>query len=181
MSANTPIEPGLVKRELLDAVAEEHIVLHGHLAHIAQTSQIDWSRGSRDLWKLWQSELRGFKAPPPEPTPTSYDEARIALAMFQRAVEELTATASEPTEADSTESVVVDPRDVAILRALDKRAPQLCYLVDLEAEDCGTRKTISKRLTKLVEKDLAVRPDGERTGATITPAGRQLLLRCPPS
>jgi hypothetical protein len=79
-----------VKRKLLDAVADEHTVLHGHLNHMTGKTQIDWSAGTRELWKLWQRELRGFKAPPPEPTPTGYDAARDALALFQRAVEKLT-------------------------------------------------------------------------------------------
>jgi len=84
------VDLGQVKRKLLDAVADEHAVLHGYLDHMTGKTQIDWSAGTRELWKLWQRELRGFKAPPEEPTPTGYDEARVALALFQRAVDNLT-------------------------------------------------------------------------------------------
>jgi hypothetical protein len=91
-----PLDLGRVKRKLLDAVADEHMVLHGYLDHMTGTT-IDWSAGTRELWKLWQRLLLEYKAPPPEPRPTGYDEARIALTLFQRAVEELT-DSSPPEE-----------------------------------------------------------------------------------
>jgi hypothetical protein len=88
---------------------------------------------------------------------------------------------AEPQPAPSvppTSSAVVDTIDVAILRALDKYAPQLRDNYDLEGDTNTTRKTIGPRLTTLIEQGLAERPKGPRKGATITSAGKNLLLKC---
>jgi hypothetical protein len=78
--------PAHVKRKLIDAVRQEQLTL---LLLASSATAVDWSAGIHELWELWRGELRETVAPPPRPDATNYHEARDALDLFHRAVEEL--------------------------------------------------------------------------------------------
>jgi len=71
--------------------------------------------------------------------------------------------------------VAIDYEDETILRHLSKTSPRLQTVYDIEAETRITKKTVSKRLTALIETGLAERPKGKRSGITITSTGRGVL------
>lgn len=78
-----------------------------------------------------------------------------------------------PTE----NSYPIDAEDLQILQALQKLSPKVLNLYDLEEESRVGRKTAGKRVNAMIEHGLIVRPKGPKGGATITPAGSDLLAR----
>lgn len=68
--------------------------------------------------------------------------------------------------------LALDDEDRIILDTLYKKRPQLCTILDI---DGVSNKTAGQRLNRLIELRYAVRPKGKRSGATLTPAGVQLI------
>jgi hypothetical protein len=69
--------------------------------------------------------------------------------------------------------------DLRILKSLNSKAPLRRTLYDIVADTEISRKTVGIRLNKLIERNLACRPDGERKGATITDRGQEILKNLP--
>jgi hypothetical protein len=69
----------------------------------------------------------------------------------------------------------ITTEDELILQALSRWHPRLTGQHDLDAESEVSRKTISKRLPKLLDAGLIVQPDGLRKGVAISARGLALL------
>jgi hypothetical protein len=75
--------------------------------------------------------------------------------------------------------LTADDEDILILRALHEAAPRRLTTYEIEAATDVTRKTVGKRLVKLIDRDLVIRPDGPKGGATITQPGQEFLAKLP--
>jgi DNA-binding MarR family transcriptional regulator len=99
---------------------------------------------------------------------------------------EATATKQDPQNqpliphAEPTLPPLTD-EDFAILTYLREQHPRLRSLTDVEAGAMVSRKTAGERITKLIAAGLATRPEGERAGVGLTPAGESLLAKLPAS
>jgi hypothetical protein len=87
---------------------------------------------------------------------------------------ELAQTRESPDEQDI---YALDDEDILILRALAKNRA-LMVQVDIEANSGVTRKTISKRIPKLLNAKLVEQP-GKKAGIVITNQGLKALSRLP--
>ena len=76
---------------------------------------------------------------------------------------------------DTTAPLALDDEDFSILSELNQEPPRLLTTYDLEQACLVTRKTVGRRLHRLIERGLAIRPQGDRAGATITDLGKNLL------
>ena len=102
----------------------------------------------------------------------SSHEARIQqrrIAVLSRLVDKL-----ESLHAFSRTNIDLTSDHVQILRFLAQQKV-LTKQVDFEIAVQRCRKTVGKRLRELRSYGLVVRPRGQRTGETITEAGRQIL------
>ena len=94
-----------------------------------------------------------------------------------RTLQALAPKDSEPAIMPASPSV--DDEDIRILYALQKQAPRLCTLYDIETDASVSRKTVGQRLNNLIDAGLAQRPRGPNQGATIIAKGAELLKKFP--
>jgi predicted transcriptional regulator len=78
------------------------------------------------------------------------------------------------------EQVTVTQRELSVLRALRTRHPVLMTNVEIEVAAELSKVTVQSVVNRVIEKELAHRPEGPKEGATITPLGIALLDRIPP-
>jgi hypothetical protein len=72
---------------------------------------------------------------------------------------------------------VLDNTEVAILSLLREKHPVLVRNVDVEVAAQLSKQKVGEVITALIAKDLVIRPQGERKGATLTPQAITLLDR----
>jgi hypothetical protein len=83
----------------------------------------------------------------------------------------------EEAEARFNPLPTLDATKLAVLRFLGKTAPRLVLNADIEAGAELGKQAVVATVLWLIEKNLAVRPNGPRKGTTITDEGRQLLAK----
>lgn len=71
----------------------------------------------------------------------------------------------------------IDETALAILMELRDKHPVLVKNVDLEAATNLSEQPVTKVVTELIGKNLVIRPEGKRKGATVTPEGIALVDR----
>ncbi len=86
-----------------------------------------------------------------------------------------------PSDSRSRVAAVNDPpideTALAILMELRDKHPVLVKNVDLEAATNLSKQPVTKVVTELIGKNLVIRPEGKRKGATVTPEGIALVDR----
>lgn len=78
---------------------------------------------------------------------------------------------------EDDEVVALHKDDVLVLMDLDRNAPLMRTIDDIAGATPLGRKAAINRLKHLIELDLAKRPNGKNSGATITPAGKAQLIK----
>jgi predicted transcriptional regulator len=85
----------------------------------------------------------------------------------------------ETTDSSEEPAPSLDDEDLSILRALERRAPLRLTQDQIEIATSPriSRRTIAKRMPRLVSAGLAALPHGNKQGYTITQQGRDLLKK----
>src|SRR5262249_55279514 len=81
---------------------------------------------------------------------------------------------NEPAQTVDSPRISLTDNEHTVLRALRAKRPRLVLLPDLAADTSIDRKVCGEVVTSLIQRGLAERPS-PRKGATITPAGEELL------
>ena len=76
---------------------------------------------------------------------------------------------------DEGEQRALDGSDFRILQALNENGQRLLFIADIAAAAELGNKLVGQRLNGLIDDGLALRPNGERSGAEITAKGRRRL------
>jgi hypothetical protein len=126
------------------------------------------------LRRVWDRSYNDLRDPRPRFFGTGLGEWELLLGDVLRLVGEELTPAGVPDPG-------VSPNGVLVLKALFQHLPARQTL----AKICGTlqdtlsEKTIGRELKKLIDAGLAIRPQGERLGATLTPAGISVVQNFP--
>jgi hypothetical protein len=126
------------------------------------------------LWTLWRLYFPRH-TPPEKLEIRTREDAHEALDRFQRRLDEL--FGPEPaTDTPPVNDPMLNKPGKLILAALLKHYPTLQTIEEIseELKNSLSDRTIGPELKKLIDARLAVRPNGERKGATLTPDGKTL-------
>jgi hypothetical protein len=126
------------------------------------------------LRRVWNRIYNDLKGPHPRFFGTDLGEWELLLGDVLRLVgEDLT----PPAVADPG----VSPNGVLVLKVLFEHFPARQTLAKIcgALQDTLSEKTIGRELKKLIDAKLVIRPQGERLGATLTPAGIRVVENLP--
>jgi predicted transcriptional regulator len=104
------------------------------------------------------------------------DDTCSPLAGLEAARDRLAGQTDKPKDQPTRAVDFLTDNERTILRALRNRWPGTMFVTDIAAETSIGEKTCGKIVVALIERGLAYRAS-ERSGVTITPAGKELLKK----
>lgn len=179
-------------------LADAEVALRGLLDRNPAAPHRQLPSDLSDLWlrlKCWgpgrSASWDEFRASPHQTERTTLDAALVALRgnihrlFLYLGVELPTDAVASDIQAHAVVTgndpvavpLTIDEAELAVLNAIYDRMPVLVKNTDIEPAAGLSKQTVGDVIVVLIDKGLVIRPNGERKGATLTPAGVALVER----